>query len=212
LRKWDQASITNEIAEMHRLGENLSYVDVARRRVALLRAATRYFGSWKAAVEDAGVAYDDVRKYHSWTRECIVERIRDLQARGVDLSWRHVSSVVDPRLAAAATKRKHFGSWRKALEAAGISYKEVRRYRQWTDEAIIEGIRARYTAGLELNAKSVEDSDIALITAARRRFETWHKALEAAGLDYRVIVLRRPFRRRRKAQGLAAEPVGTASR
>jgi hypothetical protein len=47
-----------------------------------------------------------------------------------------------------------------------------------------------------LNAKNVEEIDIPLITAARRRFESWDKALQAAGLDYKQIVLRRPFRRR----------------
>jgi hypothetical protein len=49
----------------------------------------------------------------------------------------------------------------------------------------------------------VEELDITLITAARRRFESWHKALEAAGLDYSKIVLRRPFKRRRKSDGNA---------
>ena len=189
---------------MHRRGEDLSYAGIAQSRVSLLRAATRYFGSWKAAIETAGVPYDDVRKYRSWTRERILERVRELHARGVDLSWRHVSTVVDPQLAAAATKRQHFGSWRRALEAAGIEYSTVRRYHQWSDEAIIAGIRARRAAGLGLNAKSVEESDVTLITAARRRFESWHRALEAAGLDYTSIVLRRPFRRRRKAKAAAA--------
>lgn len=211
MRKWDQSSIANEIAEMHRQGADLSYAAIAQDRVALLRAATRYFGSWRYAIEYAGVRYDEVRKYHSWSRERIIERIAELHRRGVDLSWRHVSAVVDPQLAAAATKRKHFGSWRKALEAAGIRYADVRRYQQWTDESILERIRERQAQGLDLNAKSVEESDITLITAARRRFDSWHRALEAAGLDYRAIVLRRPFNRRRKAASLPDEPAVPAA-
>lgn len=204
MRKWDQSTIASEITGMHHRGEDLSYAGVAHTRIALLRAATRYFGSWKAAIEFAGVPYDDVRKYRSWTRERIIDQIRDMHQQGVDLSWRHVSTMVDPQLAAAATKRKHFGSWSRALEEAGIAYSEVRRYRQWNDDAIIESIRARHAEGLDLNAKSVEETDITLITAARRRYESWHKALEAAGLDYTSIVLRRPFRRRRKASVAAA--------
>jgi hypothetical protein len=44
----------------------------------------------------------------------------------------------------------------------------------------------------------MEEYDITLITAARRRFESWDKALTAAGLDYKKIVLRTPFKRRRR--------------
>jgi len=38
-----------------------------------------------------------------------------------------------------------------------------------------------------------------LITAARRRFPSWDKTLAAAGLDYKGIVLRAPFKRKRTA-------------
>jgi hypothetical protein len=64
--------------------------------------------------------------------------------------------------------------------------------------------------GVDLNAKSMEEYDITLITAARRRFESWDKALTAAGLDYKKIVLRKPFKRgRREAGADAAAPART---
>ena len=49
--------------------------------------------------------------------------------------------------------------------------------------------------GKHLNAKNMEQEDITLITAARRRFDSWHHALSAAGLDYTEIVQRAPFKR-----------------
>ena len=55
-----------------------------------------------------------------------------------------------------------------------------------------------YAQGKPLNAKSMEKEDITLITAARRRFPSWDRTLVAAGLNYRDIVLRAPFTRRRK--------------
>jgi hypothetical protein len=103
-------------------------------------------------------------------------------------------------LAAAATKRKHFGSWRGAVEASGLNYREIRRYREWDQETIIKELQDLHAKGIDLNAKSIEDYDITLITAARRRFESWDRALTAAGLDYRKIVLRTPFKRRRQAE------------
>ena len=188
---------------MFEAGADLNYACIAQEQVALLRAATRYFGSWRSAVEFAGLNYDDIRRYKTWSRARILERIRELHDKGEDLSWRHVSTHVDPQLAAAATKRKHFGSWRNAVSAAGLDYGNIRRYREW-DETTIKGkLRELHEQGIDLNAKHIEEYDITLITAARRRFDSWDKALTAAGLDYKQIVLRAPFKRRR-ALGQAA--------
>ncbi len=199
MRKWSKQSIATEIVRMHNADDDLNYASIAQEHVALLRAATRYFGSWRSAVEFSGLNYEEIRKYKMWTRERILERIRELHAKGVDLSWRHISTVVDPQLAAAATKRKHFGSWRSAIQSAGLNYSDIRRYREWDEEAVIQRLRELHHEGRDLNAKSVEQYDITLITAARRRFDSWHRALEAAGLDYKQIVLRKPFKRRKKA-------------
>lgn len=196
MHRWNEQTITDEIRRLHAEGVDLSYSTIARGHLALMRACVRHFGSWRAAVEHAGFGYRDVRRYRVWTRETIVARIRELHDAGEDLSWRHISTVVDPQLAAAAAKPKHFGSWRAAIEAAGLTYSSVRRYRTWTEQAIIARIRDLHDQGIDLNAKNVEDVDITLITAARRKMGTWDRALTAAGLDFRQIVLRRPFRRK----------------
>ena len=197
MRRWSQESIGLEIRRMYESGENLTYSSVAQEQVALLRAATRYFGSWRGAVEFAGLNYDDIRRYKTWNRDRILERIRELHEGGEDLSWRHVSTKIDPQLAAAATKHKHFGSWREAVSAAGLDYAAIRRYREWDEPTIKARLHELHTQGIDLNAKSMEEYDITLITAARRRFDSWDKALTAAGLDYKQIVLRTPFKRRR---------------
>lgn len=185
---------------MFESGENLNYANVAQEQVALLRAATRYFGSWRVAVEFAGLNYDDIRRYKTWSRDRIVERTRELHEKGEDLSWRYVSTQVDPQLAAAATKRKHFGSWRNAVAAAGLDYGQIRRYREWDENTITQRLRELNEQGIDLNAKNIEEYDITLITAARRRFDSWDRALTAAGLDFKKIVLRSPFKRRRVAK------------
>ena len=200
MRKWSKQVIGEEIVRMHAAGEDLNYASIAENQVALLRAATRYFGSWRTAVEFSGLNYEDIRKYKMWTRERIIVRIQELSAEGKDLSWRHVSTQIDPQLAAAATKRKHFGSWRNAIQAAGLKYGDIRRYREWDEQAVLERLKELHAQGKDLNAKSVEELDITLITAARRRFDSWDKALTAAGLDYSKIVLRKPFKRRRKTE------------
>ncbi|MCX6358438.1 MAG: hypothetical protein NT029_01425 [Armatimonadetes bacterium] len=199
--KWTQEAITARIRELDAAGVSISYTGAAKADLSLLRAATRHCGSWRAAVEEAGFDYGQVRAYDEWTDERIVARIRELHSQGVDLSWRHVSTTADPRLAAAATKGAHFGSWRAAIRAAGIEYAGVRRYRRWDEIAIVEQLRKMFAAGVELNAKAVEASDVALITAARRRFGSWQSALAAAGIDYGRVALRRPYARRGRSAG-----------
>jgi hypothetical protein len=194
-RKWGKESIAMEIVSMYESGENLNYSSIANTNLSLLRAATRYFGTWEAAVNFAGLDYNQIRRYKSWSRERIVARIQELHKQGMDLSWRNVCLEVDPQLAAAATKKSHFGSWREALEAAGLDYDSIRRYREWDDQRILRMVREFHATGKGLNAKSMEQEDITLITAARRRFDSWHQALLAAGLDYRQIVQRAPFKR-----------------
>ena len=188
---------------MFEAGENLNYAAVAQDQVALLRAATRYFGSWRTAVEYSGLNYDDIRRYKTWSRDRIIERINELYEQGEDLSWRHVSTQVDPQLAAAATKRKHFGSWRNAVASAGLDYGKIRRYREWDADTITQKLRELHEQGIDLNAKHMEEFDITLITAARRRFDSWDRALTAAGLDFKKIVLRTPFKRRKSTKAAA---------
>lgn len=196
MHKWSREAIGFEIRRLYDAGEVLTYSNAAAVHVALMRAAIRYFGAWGAAIESAGLNYDDIRQYKSWSRARILARIRELNAQGEDLSWRHVSTVVDPQLAAAATKRKHFGSWKAAVHAAGLDYSMIRRYREWNESSIIQQVCELSEEGVDLNAKNIEEYDITLITAARRRFESWDKALTASGLDYKKIVLRAPFKRR----------------
>src|SRR5213076_2105741 len=79
-------------------------------------------------------------------------------------------------------------------------YGTIRRYREWDEETIKHRLRDLYEQGIDLNAKNMEDYDITLITAARRRFDSWDRALTAAGLDFKKIVLRTPFKRRKSTK------------
>jgi hypothetical protein len=194
-QKWTKEAIALEIVNMYESGENLARSHVEMSYPTLLSAATRHLGSWEGAVRFAGLDYDRFRLYQSWTRERIIARIQELHAQGSDLSWGSVSRRTDKGLAAAATRKNHFGSWREALAAAGIDYDTVRRYREWNRLQIVKMVRHRHDCGASLNAMNVDRDDTALITAARRQFDSWPDAITAAGLDYREIVKRAPFKR-----------------
>ncbi|HOJ20542.1 MAG TPA: hypothetical protein PLY56_03330 [Armatimonadota bacterium] len=183
LFRWSKDEIAMEIRSLYLDGEELNYTSVEKNHLALLRAACRYFGSWKDAVEFAGLDYSKIRKYKTWTKAKIIERIQELHRQEVDLSWRNISTKVDPALAAAAVRANRFGSWRAALEAAGLNYDEIRRYREWDESLVIDEVRELAEAGEPLNSRDVQEHTPPLFHAARRRFENWDSTLEAAGLD-----------------------------
>ena len=194
--RWTHDTIVGEILRRYETQQDLSYSGLARENLPLLRAAARHFGSYPLAVAAAGLNYDDLRRYRHWTNARIIERLQELATQSADLSWRHVSTKLDPTLAAAAVKRHHFGSWRAALESAGLDYDTIRRYHDWDENEVVRRIQERHAKGEPLHAKALERQDTALITAARRRFPAWHKSLVAAGLDYTEIVLRSPSEKR----------------
>jgi hypothetical protein len=193
MRTWSKEIIAGEILRRYHTGQDLSYSALSRENLPLLRAATGRFGNWRTAIEFVGLDYEQIRKYKIWTRERILARIGELHRRGEDLSWSHVSRRLDPALAAAAIRKCRFGSWKAALEQAGLDYEQIRRYLDWSEEAVLEQVRARHAGGEPLNARGMEQENIRLLTAARRRFPSWDRALSAAGLDQRDIVLRAPF-------------------
>jgi hypothetical protein len=183
VHRWSKDEIALEILRLYAAREELNYGSVQQKHLKLLRAATRYFGSWKDAIEFAGLNYDEIRRYRVWTEDKILATIRKYEREGKDLSWRHVSTVLDPPLAAAAIRSGRFGSWQKALEEAGLDYDTIRKHRYWDDEIVVNELRELAEQGQSLRVSDVTEMKPALVAAARRRFDGWYEAVEAAGFD-----------------------------
>jgi hypothetical protein len=183
VHRWSKDEIALEILRLFAAREELNYGSVQQKHLKLLRAATRYFGSWKDAIEFAGLNYDEIRRYRVWTEDKILATIRKYEREGKDLSWRHVSTVLDPPLAAAAIRSGRFGSWQKALEEAGLDYDTIRKHRYWDDEIVVNELRELAEQGQSLRVSDVTEMKPALVAAARRRFDGWYEAVEAAGFD-----------------------------
>jgi hypothetical protein len=189
--RWTRKSIIAEIKSLHDAGEALNYSAAEANCLNLVRAAAWHYGTWRHAIEAAGIDYESLSRYQRWTKKRIVERIRELHEQGADLSWRSVSTNLDPSLAAAALRPNGFRSWRDALAAAGIDVDNVTRYKYWDNEKVIKAIRARKRSGEPMSSRSLQSTDQSLFCAARRRFGSWDKALEAAGFNSEKIRLRR---------------------
>lgn len=181
-RRWSKESIIQEIQQLAAQGVDLSFRAMALSQYnAMVYAAIRpkYFGNWRAALEAAGLASEEIYRYRSWEQEGILEEIRRLKSEGVDLSSKAMDESSNRLI---ATARRRFGNWGKALETAGIDYDEVRRRKRWTRENLVEGILDLKRQGVKLITPEVKRANPSLFAAACKKhfYGTWKKALKAA--------------------------------
>ncbi|MHB9134329.1 MAG: hypothetical protein ACYDBB_24930 [Armatimonadota bacterium] len=165
---WTKDKVLALLREEAKAGLDLSYSQAVKRNAALVRAAQRLFGSWEFALREIGVNYNDFRRYRRWTRENVVERIREWHAKGEDLSWRHVSNVLDPPLAAAALHGGRFATWADALQAAELDPESVARYHRWTLEKIQEELWQLVRAGVNIDQDTLQRQAPDLLAAVYR--------------------------------------------
>ena len=203
--RWTRKSIIAEIKRLHSEGERLNYSAAEANHLNLVRAAAWHYGTWRRAIETAGIDYESLSRYQRWNKQRIIERIQELHKQGADLSWRSVSTELDPSLAAAALRPNGFSSWREAVIAAGIDVEEVTRYKYWNNEKVLKAIRDRKRNGEPMSSKSLQTTDQSLFCAARRRFGSWDGALEAAGYNAEKIRLRRHNPAMNARRGKSAE-------
>jgi len=185
-RKWTRERVVARIRDLHDAGEDLSHSAAKRDHQYLVVAARRkaLFGSWAGAVEAAGIPYSSVSRHESWDKRKIVRRIRELYRRGEPLSHDEARSR-HGALVAAASSARHFGSWRRAVVAAGLRYDEIRKTTAWTPERIVETIRRLKAAGAPLTVAQMRRSGYrAMVDAALREptLGSWEAALRAAGV------------------------------
>jgi len=211
-QRWSRERIVQEIRRLHAQGIPLNMASVRRVFPSLVATACsrRYFGSWKAAIEAAGFDYDKVVRIKRWTPEEVLAEIRALYRQGADLRPSAVAKHHQTLLVAA---RKRFGTWAKAVKAAGIDYEAYLRqqHQEWVEadkRYIIEEIRRLYREGRIDELSGAWRHHLTLFRKARHRFGSWKAAIEAAGLNYEAIVSRRKWTKEsilREIQRLYAE-------
>ena len=203
---WEKSSILQELRQLHRDGAELSYSHMARRKQALLSAAAYHFGSYRKALEKAGVDYAEVIRRPRWTKQRIIRVIKDAKRKGVELHWSSVTHRRDElaRAAFAAIQPRLFGRWDRALHAAGLDADEVVIYRAWNKESVVFELKSRVQDGEPLNSGTLQKEDPGLHAAAIRYFGAYSAALRAAGLNPERHYERRRWDRERVIRALQA--------
>lgn len=127
-----------------------------------------------------------------WNRAKVVEAILERQRQGLPLNSTAVHLDADCLVRAA---RNCYGSWDKALAAAGLDPAEISlkrvprqgRQRKWSPEEVIDAIRADAEAGLLLSRNATLRRSNALVNAGVYYFGSWEWAVSAAGYNYALF-------------------------
>ena len=182
---WDKTEILQALKKLHKEGKDLSYTQLAKKVQPLVSAAAYHFGSYRAAVEKAGINYAEVVRRPRWTKQQIIKLIKQAKRDGWDLNWSAVIQRGDElgRAAFASLQTRLFGSWDRALHGAGLDADDVSQYRKWGKESIVFELKGRYRDQEMLNSGTVQKEDPGLHAAAVRHFGTYDNALRAAKVD-----------------------------
>lgn len=129
VRKWSVDKVLEEIAEVAKKEDDLSYALMKEKYSALVAAASNYVGSWKKALEMIGLDYSEIlRKGRSrrisrekaWYRELLLERMAGMPADEAAVKR------INPKFHELIVSQ--FSTWEKAM--SGLS-----KYRKKKKEA-----------------------------------------------------------------------------
>lgn len=192
MTKWSRENILREL--LRRDDANLPLTSAGKEGGvdhALYQAASRVFGSWKNAVLAAGLPASRSRTNTGWTPGKIIRLIRSIARRKRPLTAQEIEQR-HGRITPVA--RRYFGSWSKAILAAGVDPLSMRREPLWTADRILETILTRALRNESLRRRDIQPRSLA--EAATRTFGSWIAALSAAGIDPNTIVTKtKPLRR-----------------
>jgi hypothetical protein len=188
---WTHASKAAVLAEIRRrksAGEPLLSKEIQAERwgQALVIRGCELFGSWNAALLEVGIeSTTGPSEWADATKKDIVAEIRRRKRAGEPLRTTKILRESRGR-ALLDNATRLFGSWNRALLAAGIQpFKETSPWARASKADILAEIRRRAKTGETLQTTKVEREKFGnpLMNRCRALFGSWTAALLAAGVD-----------------------------
>lgn len=177
-----RAQIIRKIVERDISQAALEIAIVQQEDRELYDAACDHFGTWDTALEYAGVRRRRASRRSQNDQRELLHELRKLCVRGGNLAAQRVRER-NRKLYEAA--KLQFGSWREALEAVGVNLANEPlslQSRRHDKRQIIQDLQEQHAAGLSLSWAVACLENRSLATAAKHAFQSWRKALVAAGL------------------------------
>lgn len=183
---WDRRRVVREFKALRRSDQGLWKRAVRQTQPYLERAAIKHFGSYERAAKASGIPTRLLRPppYRTWSPDRVTFELHELYRRDPKLLKPARIGIDNPRLVRAC--RRRFGTYAKALKAAGISYARVARITlpPLSTQQITKQITQHFEHGVDIRYAAMYRRSARLVDAARRRFGSYAAAVEAAGIDY----------------------------
>jgi hypothetical protein len=182
---WDREEVRIRIAQLWRVGKDISYTGVLEEHPLLLFAGVNYHRNWACAVTSAGIDYEKVRRQEVWSKRRIRRELQALHRKGEDLSY-NVFERNHRKLFHAAVY--HFGAWQNALSSIGVDYEKIRKLKRWSRQKVRDRIRNLSKKGVDLSYRAMfRQGRGAVVSMGLFYYGAWAAAVESAGLDYGSI-------------------------
>lgn len=181
-RRWNKTRIVAEIQRRDRANLTLCLATILREEPKLNRfcyAVLHQFGTWSQALKAAGLDPDAVwNRRRKWPRERVIQEIRRRHVEGKLLN---TDRMLREDLPLHTAGRRHFGTWKKAVEQAGINYNQYVRggLYGWTRAKTQRALWERLVNNRGSRTQVQEESP-ALYRAAMHYFSTWEGAVRKA--------------------------------
>lgn len=175
----DQWKTRDDIRDALRARSDGEYAPNSQEHNVLMKAVLKLYDTWTDAVEDAGLktyeeksrreGYEQKAPPTDWSREKVVERIREVSEDGEAPSTKEVQAL-------SKVAKNYFDSWVEACRAAGLEREDDRK--KWTRKKMIQQLRKDATDGV-----APDTYTIGYTNSVIRMFGSWENACGAAGLE-----------------------------
>ena len=181
---WSQEMV---IEKIKLIAENKGKLSCKYNRInqnKLWNAANHYFYSWRNAVEEANINYENISEnILDWSAEKVKSEILNIYNNELPLFAQYAKKNYVALYGAASTFN---GGWKQAVREAGLDYNQINKRANeidWTPTLIKKAILEIDGRGEDLCESIVLRKQSSLRTAARRMFGNWEGAIEYAGLE-----------------------------
>lgn len=118
--KWNAKIVERWLRKMSEKQIPLNSNYLQKHHDTFYSAATRYFGSWDNALRAADINPLDVKRSCFWRSELVIKIIRERHDKKQSL---YSQDVDREHSSLKVMAKRFFGSWKKAIESAGLTYK-----------------------------------------------------------------------------------------